>query len=473
MKIFSLLVVALIVAALLGWLHALQVERAAGEPEAADAGPARVPPPRTTSVRAESDDDRPAPRVAAAEPGRPVPPLAMPGAPDDTLMWQPHRQDPLAMAAVGVSSLPAAGARGVEGDVSVLAGRPDRISPEAFWAPPPGRRGDAEGTSAETAPGADAARETLTPAELTAAGRKHLDHGRWEEALGAFVEAARTSDNDLTVVVQGMSALCDAKRYEEAFRMRDAYLEDGGGPAHGRYLAGMIHLAKGEIDAAKEEFEQARVANPTLSEVHFQLGKIAQEEGDLETAEKHLRNALFADPSFAETKFRLGVVLAAQGRHAEAETLYREILGRSPGDFATVQKLGAALFSQRRYAEALVCYQALRAVAPDDPDVINQISVTLKRLGRNQDALDYLVQGLELHPDNFVLRFNAACVLSEMNRGDDALAALDALRRTHPRDLVRFIDDPDFAGLRDTPEFQDIRRRLLAAVGASGDPATP
>lgn len=475
MKIFLLLVAALLAAALLGWLHAVQVDRAAQRDPDADAALPRgpLPPMRTTSTMAPDGAPPPLPPALARQDREPRVP--MPEAPADTLLWEPHRDDPLALASVESGDLPGTPQPREIRQAALLAMRPDRTTPDAFWSTADPKQGaETEDESAEPTDAAQAsAEEPLTASELLDSGRHFLAQHRWAEARNAFAQAVRVSDADFTVVAEAASAFCRDDRFEDAAALRDLLAAQGGALEHVSYVSAMILLSQGSVEEAKAEFEKSLQADPTMSEGHFQLGKLAQSEGDLQAAEKHLRNALFADPDYAETKYRLGVVLAAQGRHGEAEKLYRDILTAAPGDFPTIQKLGAALFSQRRYAEALVCYLALRAASPDNHDVINQIAVTLKRLGRTQEALDYFVQGLEIHPGSFVLRFNAACALVDLGNADDAIAALEALRTTHPQELARYISDSDFEPLKDRPEYVAIQEQLAAVYGTGAEAAAP
>jgi hypothetical protein len=106
-------------------------------------------------------------------------------------------------------------------------------------------------------------------------------------------------------------------------------------------LATAYH-ANGQLDEAREAFEQLRANASTLSNDHLLLSaRIYEDAGDLEGAAREYR-ALLARPVIGEeARCRYALVLKQLGRTAEAHAIFDEIVRHarlSPGHYRKAQK---------------------------------------------------------------------------------------------------------------------------------------
>ena len=84
------------------------------------------------------------------------------------------------------------------------------------------------------------------------------------------------------------------------------------------YDAGSSHLAKGEFEPAKTEFEQAIALNPQLAEAHLGLSTAIRNLGSWPESERSARAALEVNPQYAKAAHYLGALLVEQDRLSEA-----------------------------------------------------------------------------------------------------------------------------------------------------------
>ncbi len=471
MKIFSLFIGALLIAALLGWLFSVQVERAAQEPEEplVPGERPRIPPAAARSVSGRGEGRSPVepPATGPAEPS----PVPMVAAPAEPLGWDPARQDPLAIeVAVEVPLRPPKSEGGIADPSAVLAYAPDAEEGDRPWfSSRPAEKGNPpEAEPAERPAAPQAAPEPRNTAEWLQSAREDLQNGESEKAMEAFRSALRASDFDYDVLERGISDFCTAGLYDDALALRDFYAEQARlSASRFHFLTGTVLFQQNRLEEAERELRAAVQENPMHAQAHFLLGRIEQRQEDPAAAEIHFRNAVFASAENDEARYQLGRSLAQQGRYQEARREFETLVSMYPNDIRALAGLAGTLFAEGRYEDALQVYRRMNEIRPGSAEVINQIAVSLKRLGKDLEALQAIDAGLEVQPDSFVLQFNKACALATMGRKGEALEILRLLRDSYPEQLARNIDDVDFASLRDRPEYQDIREQLLSVYGAS------
>jgi tetratricopeptide (TPR) repeat protein len=108
-----------------------------------------------------------------------------------------------------------------------------------------------------------------------------------------------------------------------------------------RLNLGMLHMGRGEVEAALRNLEAAVEAASELAQAHLLLGLIAYQARELEAAATRFRRALELDAvASAEAKLYLGSILAAGGDLDAGAGLLEEFLRDHPGDLkATARAL--------------------------------------------------------------------------------------------------------------------------------------
>jgi tetratricopeptide (TPR) repeat protein len=90
---------------------------------------------------------------------------------------------------------------------------------------------------------------------------------------------------------------------------------------------GHLAFARGDIAAARTEFEAALALDPEQPEARFNLANMILEAGDLELAVAELRRVLQAAPDFADAHYNLAVALGRLGGRAQARAHLERYIG--------------------------------------------------------------------------------------------------------------------------------------------------
>jgi tetratricopeptide (TPR) repeat protein len=96
---------------------------------------------------------------------------------------------------------------------------------------------------------------------------------------------------------------------------------------------------RGELDQARQEYEQVLAAKPDYVAAHTRLGAIAYKQGDNETAAEQFQKVLAKDQRNAQARYNLALV-----RLDDARQLLRQYLELQPG--ASESERIRALMSQ-------------------------------------------------------------------------------------------------------------------------------
>jgi len=126
-------------------------------------------------------------------------------------------------------------------------------------------------------------------------------------------------------------------------------------------------LQAGALDLAAEKFRKVIEIDPSIPQIHNNLGAVLKEQGRWEEAIISYRNALRIDPSWKSALNNLSSCLVITEQFAEAETVARRALALQPGNTTAMANLGMALQELGRWEEAIVlCRKGIAR----DPKVI-------------------------------------------------------------------------------------------------------
>lgn len=96
------------------------------------------------------------------------------------------------------------------------------------------------------------------------------------------------------------------------------------------YLKQAQSEQKGELEAAKEKFDQALRIDSSVPEAHFGLGEIERLQGSRTAALQHYKAALQGNRSYTEAHLQLGLTLMEEGNRDEALREIRFVLDLDP-----------------------------------------------------------------------------------------------------------------------------------------------
>lgn len=222
----------------------------------------------------------------------------------------------------------------------------------------------------------------LSPAERRAyeLGRRCLERGDREGALGAYRELLRTRDGFADVHYRVATLLEETGDLEGAREHLRAALSQN--PA---YIEALLALAslferQGDFDRSSLLTERARelagpargALDPTtrakLANMQAELGDAYREAGELREAISAYRKALDRCPHFHDVRHRLGVALREAGRPDAALDEFRRVLRGNPEFWEAAVQRGVTLYGLGRSREAVTQWQSVLRDAPDRED---------------------------------------------------------------------------------------------------------
>lgn len=199
-----------------------------------------------------------------------------------------------------------------------------------------------------------------------------------------------------------------------------------------------IYMARKEYRNAVDCFKagadkSAIMANKTGIAYH-QLGDPA----DLESAGKYYQRAIKLNPQYAEAINNLGTVYYARKSYRRAISEYRKALLLRPDSAPFLANLGTAYFARKQYALASQAYvDALRI----DPDIFE------RRSNQGSTIQDQNVE------ERAKYHYYVAKTYARAGIKDRAIQYIRKSLEEGFKEREKFLKEPDFALLRDDPEF--------------------
>ena len=167
--------------------------------------------------------------------------------------------------------------------------------------------------------------------EYDRVGRMLLKRGMLDEAVQVFKKALKIDSSNIELVESLVTALLEAKDYDNAMQIVQASLESAGENAKLLSVYGRILLAKGDARAARAALERALASDPndsgvreTLADLHLRTGNA---DGALEMLTPVVEKAV------------------GRGERGAAVELFNRILRVDAGHAPTLERL-VALYSR-------------------------------------------------------------------------------------------------------------------------------
>lgn len=206
-------------------------------------------------------------------------------------------------------------------------------------------------------------------------------------------------------------------------------------------------LTPEEVERLRAQLSVAESLSPGAqsAEDYLQRGSAQYRSGQLEEAIASYDRALGLSPDFAQALYNKGQVLGSLGRTEEAIEVYDTVVerfgeARSPNLRELVAmslvNSGTHLGDVGRQEEAIEVYDA----------VMERFGEARSRALRAQVAMAY---------------FNKACAYSQLEDGEAALAWLRQAIEKDAKYRAQAWTDPDFAFLREHPEYGPQFRELV------------
>jgi tetratricopeptide (TPR) repeat protein len=212
--------------------------------------------------------------------------------------------------------------------------------------------------------------------------------------LGGAIAAFETALKINPELREGYYALSAALKQKSASTPRPGPPPTS--PADEPYKRGQEAAARGELDAAKVQLNEALRADEGHAEAHNLLGFVLGQQGDMAGALLHLQRAGALRPESAEVHYNLGVALWYDGSRDKAISELQESVRLDPSAGASYSFLGTALRETGDLDGARVSLQRAIALLPPLPATYIDLGILFLRTGDLDRALGQFEAGLNI-----------------------------------------------------------------------------
>ena len=167
-----------------------------------------------------------------------------------------------------------------------------------------------------------------------------------------------------------------------------------------RVNLGLVLDAKGQVDAAIAEYEEAERIQPGYTEEHNNLGNALCRVGRVPEAIAQYERALELVPGLPQVHNNLGTALGQNGQTTEAIAHFRKAIEINPNFAGAHGNLGYALAMEGKLDEAVSELQKALELRPDSPDIQLHLGDLFLARGQTADAILHYKKAVELRPNN-------------------------------------------------------------------------
>lgn len=162
---------------------------------------------------------------------------------------------------------------------------------------------------------------------------------------------------------------------------------------------------------------------------------------DLRTARKYYQQALKANPRYPEAINNLGTIYYAAKSYRRAIGQYKKALRYSPDSASIYSNLGTAYFARKDYKRASKAYEKALELDPEVFETHNTTGVLLQERSVEERA--------KFH-------YYISKTYAKAGLNDRALLYMRKSLEEGFKDRKKFAEEPEFAKLRDLPEFKEL-----------------
>ncbi len=235
----------------------------------------------------------------------------------------------------------------------------------------------------------------MTAETLDLLGRAYAIQGKAQLASQTFQEAsalAPASSEILTRLASTRMQLGDTPgattALEKALDLRPAQ------PNAGEALVATA-LSSGEADKAEAALDRLRLQSGDTEAVGILAGMVKLARMDLEGARAQFDATAQKFPASNTARVNLGKVLMLLNRKPEAEEVFDGLLAKNRADLEALAPLMQALVQQDKLPQAIAVVQAARVAAPTNPALTAALVDLYVKAKEPRKALEVLHQALE------------------------------------------------------------------------------
>lgn len=285
--------------------------------------------------------------------------------------------------------------------------------------------------------------------------------GRREAAVASFQRAITIDpDNDAAHRLLGWRLYANQGRMDDAVAELQRAVKIRPDSFDNFYRLGTVLYLAGRYREAVDAYKSATELQPRRADVYTNLGAAYRMLGDVNQAIGNYEHAVGLGAGDALAYGNLAVSYYFAGRYEDALRTGLEAVDRDPnraslqgnlGDYYA--KLGRVREARSAYTRAIDLARQGLAVNPRDAGAVMTIALAEVHLGDAAAAERHVAEALTLAPDDWDILMRSAKAYGALSRPAAAFERLRmAVERGYPPQLAR--DDPEFATLKRSPEFE-------------------
>lgn len=159
-------------------------------------------------------------------------------------------------------------------------------------------------------------------------------------------------------------------------------------------------LQQGKLDEAEAAFKDLQAKNPSIAEVPYNLGIIANRKKDWPSAEGYFKRAIELKPDFGDAYASLAGVYQAMGQPQKAEEVMKaagEAIGSDPN---VLFNQAVLLLNQGKYADAEAIFKQVEAADAKNVEVQYHLATIALNLGKTDECVSRLEKYIASNPTN-------------------------------------------------------------------------
>jgi tetratricopeptide (TPR) repeat protein len=156
----------------------------------------------------------------------------------------------------------------------------------------------------------------------------------------------------------------------------------------------------GQLPEAEALYKEILVKNPSVPEVHYNLGYVYSQRKDWPAAEAAYLKAIELRPNYGEAYTALSRVYANSGQQAKATEILAKAAAENQGDPKVAFGVAVDLFNQGKADEAAAAFQKVLELDPNHADSHYFLGTVAVQQNKIPEAVTHLEKYLSMNPTN-------------------------------------------------------------------------
>ena len=227
------------------------------------------------------------------------------------------------------------------------------------------------------------------------------------------------------------------------------------------YREAAAHLVAKRFEQAEDRALAALKAYPKLAGAQRILGLVYLQQGNVDRAIAVLEASLRNEPFNPEALTNLAFAYFQAQNMGLAMELIETCRRLHPDYKPALLQEGVMRLGQPGSEVAVDVLREAVEAFPNLPGPRNNLAVALARVGDRAGAREQLEKLLEMDPRNFSALFNVGALYAQETNAPAAVPWLRrAMEQLPPAQFRAYLNDPDLATIRESPEFQQFLKEL-------------